>query len=63
MSQTIVQKLNGLHVITPLVKSKKVNLQRNAVSLLGNLSKNSNLHTAIGKNELELFLYIMFIEI
>ncbi|XP_042262177.1 plakophilin-1 [Thunnus maccoyii] len=49
MSQTIVQKLNGLQVISPLLKSNKVNLQRNAVALVGNLTQNPNLHSAIAR--------------
>uniref|UniRef100_A0A3Q0RKZ6 Uncharacterized protein n=1 Tax=Amphilophus citrinellus TaxID=61819 RepID=A0A3Q0RKZ6_AMPCI len=53
MGQTIVQKLGGLRVIGPLLNSKKVNLQRNTVALLGNLTKNPVLHSAIttGANE------------
>ncbi|XP_077581959.1 plakophilin-1 [Stigmatopora nigra] len=43
MSQTIAQKLDGLQVITPLLKSDKVTLQRNAVALMRNFSKNPNL--------------------
>uniref|UniRef100_A0A3B4T3E1 Plakophilin-1-like n=1 Tax=Seriola dumerili TaxID=41447 RepID=A0A3B4T3E1_SERDU len=50
MSQAIVQKLNGLQVISPLLKSNKVSLQRNTVALVGNLTKNPNLHNALGKN-------------
>lgn len=53
MSQTIVQKLNGLQVITPLLKSDKVNLQRNAVALVGNLTKNPNLRNALGKKRVK----------
>lgn len=49
MSQTIVQKLNGLRVISPLLRSNKVNIQRNTVALVGNLTKNPNLHNAMGK--------------
>ncbi|XP_061582827.1 plakophilin-1 [Cololabis saira] len=52
MSQIIVQKLNGLPVITPLIKSDKVNLQKSAVGLLGNLTKNPNLHSAIARKSL-----------
>ncbi|CAJ1050248.1 LOW QUALITY PROTEIN: plakophilin-1-like [Xyrichtys novacula] len=52
MSQTIVQKLKGLKVITPLLKSKKVNLQRNAVALVGNLTKNPNLHNSLARKAL-----------
>ncbi|KAI4827369.1 hypothetical protein KUCAC02_030770 [Chaenocephalus aceratus] len=47
MSQNIVQKLKGLHVISPLIKSPKVNIQKNTVALVGNLTKNPNLHIAI----------------
>lgn len=49
MSQIIVQKLNGLQVLTPLMKSNKVNLQKNTLALVGNLAKNPNLHNALGK--------------
>ncbi|XP_041835978.1 plakophilin-1 [Melanotaenia boesemani] len=52
MSQIIVQKLNGLQVITPLLKSNRINLQRNTVALVGNLTKNPNLHSAIGRKAL-----------
>ncbi|XP_061741244.1 plakophilin-1 [Nerophis ophidion] len=44
MSQNIVQKLEGLQAISPLLKSNKVSVQRNAVALVHNLSKNANLH-------------------
>lgn len=47
MGQTIVQKLNGLQTINPLIQSNKVNLQKNIVNLVGNLTKNPNLHTSI----------------
>lgn len=53
MSQNIVQKLNGLQVITPLIKSDKVNVQRNVVALVGNLTRNPNLHNAIGKTHVQ----------
>lgn len=53
MSQIIVQKLNGLKFISPLLKSDKVNLQRNAVALVGNLTQNPNLHNAIGKKQVQ----------
>ncbi|XP_072237796.1 plakophilin-1 [Leuresthes tenuis] len=49
MSQIIVQKLNGLSVISPLLKSDKANLQKSTVALVGNLTKNPNLHSAIGR--------------
>ncbi|XP_055016570.1 plakophilin-1-like isoform X2 [Boleophthalmus pectinirostris] len=47
MSHTIVNKLNGLQVIGPLLKSNKVNLQRNVVALVRNLSRNPSLHNAL----------------
>lgn len=59
MSQTIVQKLNGLQVISPLLKSSKVNLQGNAVVLVRNLTQNPNLHSAIGKKQMEDNIYSM----
>ncbi|XP_028260809.1 plakophilin-1 isoform X2 [Parambassis ranga] len=52
MTQTIVQKLNGLHFITPLINSKRVNLQRNAVALVGNFTKMPNLHSALARKGL-----------
>uniref|UniRef100_A0A3B3Z6Y1 Uncharacterized protein n=1 Tax=Periophthalmus magnuspinnatus TaxID=409849 RepID=A0A3B3Z6Y1_9GOBI len=45
MSHTIVNKLNGLQVIGPLLKSNKVNLQRNVMALVRNLTRNPSLHT------------------
>ncbi|TNN76418.1 Plakophilin-1 [Liparis tanakae] len=59
MSQTIVQKLNGLQVICPLLKSKKVNMQRNTVGLVGNLTKNPNLHNAMARKALPELLGIL----
>ncbi|XP_035488839.1 plakophilin-1 isoform X1 [Scophthalmus maximus] len=52
MSQTIVHKLNGLQVITPHLKSNKIVLQRNAVALVGNLTKNPGLHSPIARKAL-----------
>lgn len=51
MSQLIVQKLNGMHVLSPLLKSDRVNVQRSAVALIGNLNRNPNLHNPIGEGE------------
>ena len=53
MSQIIVQKLNGLQAISPLLKSDKVSLQRSAMALVGNLTKNPNLQSAIGKKKVK----------
>lgn len=55
MSQTIVQKLNGLQVLRPLLKSNKINLQKNSLALLRNLTRNPNLlHTLARKTLPEL---------
>ncbi|XP_070815262.1 plakophilin-1 [Chaetodon trifascialis] len=59
MSQIIVQKLNGMQVISPLLKSNKVNLQKNVVALVGNLTKNPNLHNAIARKALPELLGIL----
>ncbi|XP_075952897.1 plakophilin-1 isoform X1 [Anarhichas minor] len=59
MCQTIVQKVNGLQVIGPLIKSKKVNMQRNAVALVGNLTQNPNLHSVIARKALPGLLGIL----
>ncbi|XP_037535772.1 plakophilin-1 [Nematolebias whitei] len=52
MSQMIVQKLNGMQIISPLLTSDKINLQKSAMALVANLMKNPNLHTAIGNRAL-----------
>lgn len=52
MSHMIVRKLNGLQVLSPLLQSNKINLQRNAMALIGNLTRNPNLHSAIGKKRM-----------
>ncbi|XP_044069459.1 plakophilin-1 [Siniperca chuatsi] len=59
MSQIIVQKVNGLQIISPLLKSNKVNLQRSTVALVGNLTKNPNLHNAIARKALPELLGIL----
>lgn len=59
MSQIIVQKLNGLQVLGPLLRSNKVNLQRNVVALVGHLTKNPNLHSAIARKTLPELLGIL----
>lgn len=53
MSQTIVQKLNGLSIITPHLKYSKPNLQKSTVALVGNLAKNQCLQTAIGERNVK----------
>ncbi|KAI3369847.1 hypothetical protein L3Q82_024656, partial [Scortum barcoo] len=59
MSQIIVRKLNGLKVISPLLRSDKVNLQRSTVALVGNLTKNPNLHSTIAHKALPGLLGIL----
>nr|XP_004547614.1 plakophilin-1 [Maylandia zebra] len=59
IGQTIVQKLNGLQVISPLLNSKKVNLQRSTVDLIANLTKNPVLHSAISRKGLPELLVIL----
>ncbi|XP_029287845.1 plakophilin-1 isoform X2 [Cottoperca gobio] len=59
MSQIIVQKLNGLQVIAPLLKSNKIEMQRNTVALVGNLTKNPNLHSALAHKALPELLGIL----
>uniref|UniRef100_UPI0037E83B64 plakophilin-1-like n=1 Tax=Semicossyphus pulcher TaxID=241346 RepID=UPI0037E83B64 len=59
MSQIIVQKLNGLKVIGPLLKSNKVNLQRNTVALVANMTKNPNLHNNLARKALPELLGII----
>ncbi|KAM9799018.1 plakophilin-1 [Syngnathus typhle] len=59
MSQTVAQKLDGLPVITPLLKSDKVTLQRNAVALMRNFSKNPNLQGILARKVLPELLGIL----
>ncbi|XP_061784830.1 plakophilin-1-like [Nerophis lumbriciformis] len=59
MSQNIVQKLEGLQAISPLLKSNKVSVQRNAVALVRNLSKNTNLHGTLARKVLPELLSIL----
>ncbi|RVE73050.1 hypothetical protein OJAV_G00045470 [Oryzias javanicus] len=48
LSQIIVKNLNGMQIITPLLRSSKVNLQKNMLTLVSNLMKNPNLQSVIG---------------
>uniref|UniRef100_A0A8C6T5W1 Plakophilin 1b n=1 Tax=Neogobius melanostomus TaxID=47308 RepID=A0A8C6T5W1_9GOBI len=59
MSQTIVSKLNGLQVLGPLLKSNNVNVQRNVVALVRNLTRSSNLHNALARRALPQLVDIM----
>ncbi|XP_051517331.1 plakophilin-1-like isoform X2 [Myxocyprinus asiaticus] len=49
MSQTIIQKMNGLSVISPLLKSGNSGLQMIAMSLVGNMSRVSFLLETLAK--------------
>lgn len=49
ISQTIAEKLNGLLVISPLLNSKDPSLQKTAMSLVGNMSRVSNLRATMAK--------------
>ncbi|XP_061835793.1 plakophilin-1 isoform X2 [Nerophis lumbriciformis] len=52
VGQILVQKLEALSHITPLLKSPNQSLQKAAVSLLGNMCRGSNLHTSMAKQVL-----------
>ncbi|KAG7477815.1 hypothetical protein MATL_G00073610 [Megalops atlanticus] len=52
MSQTIVQKLNGLQHISPLLQASNRSLQSKATGLVGNLSRNSQLHSSMARQVL-----------
>ncbi|XP_029912062.1 plakophilin-1 [Myripristis murdjan] len=49
MSQILVQKLRALHYIPSLLKSPNSSLQKTAISLVGNLSSTSSLHTPMAR--------------
>lgn len=49
LSHTIVQKLNGLKYISPLLQSTTPALQNSAVALLGNLSREPRTNKIMGK--------------
>ncbi|RXN05486.1 plakophilin-1-like protein [Labeo rohita] len=52
MSQNIIQKLNGLPVISSLLKSGNAGLQKTAMSLVGNMSRVSSLRNTMAKEVL-----------
>ncbi|XP_041745058.1 plakophilin-1 isoform X1 [Coregonus clupeaformis] len=52
MSQSIVQKLNGLPHISPLLQSSNSSLQKTAVALVGNLAKNQRLQSIMARQTL-----------
>ncbi|XP_016120565.1 plakophilin-1-like, partial [Sinocyclocheilus grahami] len=49
MSQSIIEKLQGLSVISPLLKSANPGLQKTTMSLVGNMSRVSSLRGTMGK--------------
>ncbi|KAI4876513.1 hypothetical protein NFI96_010522 [Prochilodus magdalenae] len=52
LSQTIVQKLNGLQNITPLLESANPNLRNSAISLLGNFSRTPRVQNMMARQAL-----------
>ncbi|XP_076870018.1 plakophilin-1 isoform X2 [Brachyhypopomus gauderio] len=52
LSQTIVQKLNGLRQISPLLESDNSTMKNHSISLLGNLSRSPRLHNAMARQAL-----------
>ncbi|XP_072539271.1 plakophilin-1 [Salminus brasiliensis] len=52
LSQTIVQKLNGLQHISPLLQSSSPTLRSSATSLLGNLSRTPRLQSVMARQAL-----------
>ncbi|XP_051753794.1 plakophilin-1 [Ctenopharyngodon idella] len=52
LSHTIVQKLNGLKYISPLLQSSNTALQNSAVALLGNLSRSTRTNKVMARQTL-----------
>ncbi|XP_018614038.2 plakophilin-1-like [Scleropages formosus] len=52
MSQSIVQKLNGLQNIMPLLQSTNPSLQRTTMALVGNLSRTPRLQSTMARQTL-----------
>ncbi|XP_023685427.1 plakophilin-1-like isoform X1 [Paramormyrops kingsleyae] len=52
MSQTIVQKLNGLQSFAPLLQSSNPKLQKTATALLGNLSRSPRIQSTLARHAL-----------
>lgn len=57
MSQTIVQKLNGLQYIEPLLPNSNNSLQKTVMSLVGNLSRNPALTSNLGEKSVLKVVY------
>ncbi|XP_051561822.1 plakophilin-1-like [Myxocyprinus asiaticus] len=52
LSHTIVQKLNGLKYISPLLQSSNPTLQKSAIALLGNLSRSARTNKNMARQTL-----------
>ncbi|XP_073708029.1 plakophilin-1-like [Garra rufa] len=52
LSHTIVQKLNGLKYISPLLQSPNAALQNSAIALLGNLSRSNRTNKTMARQTL-----------
>ncbi|XP_023810698.1 plakophilin-1 [Oryzias latipes] len=48
VSHIIVKKLDGMKILSPLVRSSKVNLQKNILTLINYMMKNPDLKSTIG---------------
>ncbi|XP_032405589.1 plakophilin-1-like [Xiphophorus hellerii] len=59
ISQIIVKKLNGMHYISPFLKSDKVNMQKNAMGLVVNLIKNPTLCSVVGEKAIPDLLSVL----
>lgn len=51
MSQILIQKLGALLHISPLLRSPNHNLQKTALSLLGNVSRAGSVQSTMGKEK------------
>ncbi|XP_026121882.1 plakophilin-1 isoform X1 [Carassius auratus] len=52
LSDTIIQKLNGLKYISPLLQSPNAALQKSAVALIGNLSRSTRTNKTMARQTL-----------
>ncbi|KAJ8259620.1 hypothetical protein GJAV_G00171530 [Gymnothorax javanicus] len=59
MSQSIVQKLNGLQNIAPLLQSSNPGIQKTAVALTGNLARNPRLQRSMARQTLPQLVAIL----
>lgn len=56
MSQILSQKLGALVHMPSLIKSTNPNLQKTAMSLLGNMARTSSLQASMGKEKHEMLI-------